>query len=451
MIQITDKKRCCGCSACATRCPRHCITMNVDAEGFFYPEVNEAECIQCGLCEKACPFIEQNEPRYPLSVYAAKNKDEETVRQSSSGGVFTALAEQVISKGGVVFGVRFDKSWQAVFDHTDDIEGLSAFRGSKYVQANVGNAFAEARDFLKAGRQVLFSGTPCQVAALHRFLQRDYDNLLTVDFICHGVPSPKVWQRYLKEITQNARHAISDIQFRNKQDGWKRFNFVIDYDEASDHYHLSSWHKENHYMRIFLNDVILRPSCYDCNAKGGRSGSDMTIADFWGIAHWHPELDDDKGINALLINTSKGTAFLNQCELNKWESSREKVLSSNPALIRSAKRHPRRSQFFSRLDDSESVTRLIDDTLRITLGDRLRRFPRRMAVQVYLLLRRLTGGGNSILATSPTIYESPFQKTIVGIDEKQIEEFCISNVCFRSKYSGWKRYNMEIELGYSIE
>lgn len=236
MIQITDKIQCCGCTACAERCPRHCIQMKTDAEGFLYPEVDESACVHCDLCDKVCPMLHVAEAKMPISVWAAKNNDGEIVRSSSSGGVFTALAEQVVRNSGVVFGVRFNEQWQAVFDHADTLEGLAAFRGSKYVQASVGNAFAEAREFLKAGRQVLFSGTPCQISGLNRFLSRKYDNLLTVDFICHGVPSPKVWSRYLDEVTKHAWHAIRDVQFRDKSDGWRKFNFVIDYDTTSGHW-----------------------------------------------------------------------------------------------------------------------------------------------------------------------------------------------------------------------
>lgn len=199
MLQLTDKQDCCGCHACASVCARQCITMQEDNEGFLYPVVDASTCTDCGLCEKVCPVINQDEPRKPLKVYAAKNRNEEIRRQSSSGGIFTPLAESVIRDGGVVFGAKFDKDWNVVHAWTDTIEGITDFRGSKYVQSTIGDAYREAREFLKQGRKVLFSGTPCQIAGLRKFLRKEYDNLLAVDVVCHGVPSPLVWRKYLEE------------------------------------------------------------------------------------------------------------------------------------------------------------------------------------------------------------------------------------------------------------
>lgn len=293
------------------------------------------------------------------------------------------LAERVIREGGVVFGVRFDMSWQAVFDFTDTIEGLGAFRGSKYLQARVGNTFCKVKDFLSQGRKVMFTGTPCQVAALRHFLHREYDNLLLVDFICHGVPSPKVWRIYLNEVTQNAVKAINDVQFRNKKQGWKRFNFDMTYDSEEQGYNLSSWHQENHFMRIFLNDVILRPSCYDCKAKGGRSGSDLTIADFWGIGELNPNMDDDQGTSLVLVHAEKGLVHFSALQLNSWEAQYDDVLRFNPAVERSAKEHPKRSYFFTNLDSMDSIISLIDNTLRTPLLVRIKRAPKRIIRKVY--------------------------------------------------------------------
>lgn len=201
MIRIYNKHDCCGCNSCVQRCPKSSITMREDEEGFLYPDVDESTCIDCGLCETVCPVIHQSTVRKPIAVCAAKNKDEKIRLSSSSGGAFTALAESVIDEDGVVFGAKFDEDWSVVHDYMETREGLAAFRGSKYVQSRIGDSFKKAEQFLKAGRKVLFSGTPCQIAGLKRFLRKEYDNLLTVDFICHGVPSPGVWREYLKEET----------------------------------------------------------------------------------------------------------------------------------------------------------------------------------------------------------------------------------------------------------
>ena len=246
MIDFFNKSYCCGCEACVQCCPKRCISMHEDKEGFLYPKVDKEACIDCGLCEKVCPIIHQAEPTEPLSSYIAINPNEEIRLHSSSGGIFTLLAEQVIAEGGVVFGARFDENWDVVHAWTDTIEGLAPFRGSKYVQSRIGNTYKETKDFLQQGRKVLYSGTPCQIAGLKKYLRKEYDNLLTVDFICHGVPSPGVWRRYLSELRESLRAergdgkntvpssidelpVITGISFRDKSNGWKKFGFRFRY------------------------------------------------------------------------------------------------------------------------------------------------------------------------------------------------------------------------------
>lgn len=188
IISIQNKKNCCGCSACSSICPKQCITMTEDDEGFLYPMINEESCINCGLCEKVCNELHPYDKRKPLRVLAVINKNEEIRLRSSSGGVFYILAEKIIREGGVVFGARFDETWQVLIDYADSMKGLQAFMGAKYVQARMANAYKDVKRFLTSGRMVLFTGTPCQIAGLHRFLRKSYDNLLTVDIICHGTP-----------------------------------------------------------------------------------------------------------------------------------------------------------------------------------------------------------------------------------------------------------------------
>ena len=302
MISIKDKKHCCGCSACASICPKHSIVMTEDNEGFLYPHVDMDTCIDCGLCEKACNELHPFEKGEPQHVYAAINKNEAIRMRSSSGGVFYALAEKVLNEGGVVFGARFDDNWQVVIDYAEDMQGVEAFMGSKYVQARVGEAYKDAKRFLQQGRKVLFSGTPCQVAGLHQFLRKPYDNLLSIDFVCHGTPSPKVWKLYLQEVIGKL-HRISDIEFRNKANGWKNFGFNLRYNDEDQTVSLLSSFHQNPYMKVFLQDIILRPSCYDCKAKGCRSQSNITIADFWGVNTVFPVMDDDKGTSLVFIST----------------------------------------------------------------------------------------------------------------------------------------------------
>lgn len=393
MITISNKSYCSGCSACASICPKHCITMQADSEGFLYPVVNEADCIDCGLCEKVCHELLPYDERKPINVYAAINKDEQVRMNSSSGGMFYLLAEKTISEGGVVFGARFDEEWQVIIDYAETLEDVKPFMGSKYVQARTATAYRDAETFLKQGRKVLFSGSPCQIAGLHHYLRKDYDNLTTVDFVCHGVPSPKVWHRYLDEVMTSGKRAINDVKFRNKGNGWKKFNFVLSYNHDNKSYSLSSWHQQNHYMRAFLSDMILRPSCHDCRAKQGRSHSDITIADFWGIDREIPHMDDDKGTGLVLVNTEKGRQALDWSKVTMKESSIEVASKYNGGLSSLTKPHPKRTEFFAALDTSSSVISLIDNCLRPPFKRRVRIALGGYKRHLLDILKNLAGGG----------------------------------------------------------
>lgn len=443
MITIKDKTLCCGCSACAMKCPKHCITMQADSEGFLYPMVNKEDCIDCGLCEKVCHELHPYEQRKPLNVYAAINKDEDIRLKSSSGGIFYLLAEKTISEGGVVFGARFDEDWQVVIDYAETMGGVIPFMGSKYVQARTATAFKDAEAFLKQGRNVLFSGSPCQIAGLHHYLRKEYDNLTTVDFVCHGVPSPKVWQRYLDEVVKSGKLAINDVKFRNKSNGWKKFNFVLSYNQEDKTHSLCSWHQQNHYMRAFLSDMILRPSCHECRAKQGSSHSDITIADFWGIHIEMPEMDDDKGTGLVLVNTDKGRQALDWSNVTKKESSIEVASKYNGGLSSITKPHPKRSDFFAALDASPSVIDLIDKSLRPSFKSRIRLSLRRYKQLIKRVLKKLIGGGKYNLAHQtlpcPQISQPDFVPSMPQGSK-------ISAITFRNKLYGWKSYRMEIIL-----
>lgn len=368
MIHLTEKRDCCGCSACVQRCPKHCISLREDTEGFLYPHVDASECIDCGLCEQVCPMLHQSvAERKPLAVYAAKNKNEEVRQASSSGGIFTALAEEIIREGGVVFGACFSADWEVVHDYTETVDGLARFRGSKYVQSRMGDSYMQAEAFLKAGRKVLFSGTPCQIAGLKKFLRKDYANLLAVDVICHGVPSPGVWREYLKEEIARQRDGkntvlprpihekdvlVEGISFRDKTLGWQKYSFALVLSTTNGSGEKFSFCSrmplnENLFLRGFLADLYLRPSCYACPLKCGKSGSDMTLGDFWGLQDVFPELDDDKGMTALLVNSVRGKEMLGKAGVILYPTDYEKVLRSNPALERSVTLPSKRLQFYA--------------------------------------------------------------------------------------------------------
>ena len=382
MIEIKDKKDCCGCSACVQKCPKQCISLKEDDEGFLYPVVDKEACIDCGLCEKVCPVLHQGEPHKPLKVYAAKNQDEEIRRQSSSGGIFTLLAEKTIQDGGVVFGARFDEHWEVKHDYTETIEGLAAFRGSKYVQSRMEDNYRKAEMFLKQGRKVLFSGTPCQVAGLKRFLRKEYEHLLTVDFICHGVPSPGVWRKYLKEtvarmcdknsvstdpISMEDAH-VESISFRDKSSGWKKYSFALTLSATSrsgvkNTVSLCEVFPQNTFMKGFLSDLYLRPSCYACAAKSEMSGSNITIGDLWGAPSIIGNEDDDKGTSLVLINKDrcKVDAFLWMKEIDY-----QAAFVYNPAVERSARMPDKRSSFYDSYRNKESLEAAVNPLTKVS-------------------------------------------------------------------------------------
>lgn len=352
-------------------CPKKCIDFTQDNEGFSYPQVDRSLCINCDLCEKVCPVLHPYDNRTPQKTLAAINKDDKVRMSSSSGGIFTLLAEKTIDEGGVVFGARFDEQWQVVIDVVETKEAVKAFRGSKYLQAQVGDSFLRCKQYLDAGRKVLFTGTPCQVSALRHFLRKDYVNLLAVDFICHGVPSPLIWKCYLNEVVIAGCRSIKDIQFRSKSRGWKLFSFALEYNKDGQSLTMSSPFKEDIYMKAFLKNLILRPSCHSCPAKCGKSHSDITIADFWGIEIVNPKMDNDQGTSLVLINTDKGASSLPSDNMKITEEEFHSAIKKNTAWSNPAAPHHRRAEFFRNLSTDRSIVRQVTYALRPTLCQRL--------------------------------------------------------------------------------
>lgn len=370
MIKVTDKSKCCGCEACVSICPRSCIRLVVDSEGFSYPEVDYDKCVKCGICEKSCPILHPFEPRTPLFTLAAINRDKKIQKISSSGGFFTALAQKVISENGVVFGVKFDENWLPKFSYTESIDGLKAFCKSKYVQAKVGTAYRDCKNFLRQGRKVLFCGTPCQISALYHVLGKRWDGLLiTVDFVCHGVPSPKIWKGYLLHLF-NGPQGLSEIQeinFRDKQESWARSHFKV----VSSRKTINNRFEDNPYMRAFLSDLSLRPACYDCQAKCGRSAANLTMGDCWGIESFNPDFNDELGVSLIIVNDLNGEKAINGLDLVKEEIEYEMALKYNPAIEKSALRPKKRQLFFKLLHEGKTLEEINEKVFASTFIQRL--------------------------------------------------------------------------------
>lgn len=344
-ILFQNREQCCGCGACVQKCPKSCVSFKADAEGFLYPSINIKNCVNCGICVSVCPFHAPMEAKDPINSFASFHKDDKIRQKSSSGGVFSMLAKSVLDEGGAVFGAMFDDSWNVVHGCVETVDELPKLQGSKYVQSFIGKSYQEAEQFVKEGRQVLFSGTPCHIAGLRKYLGKDYENLITVDCICHGVPSPKLWKWYLG-MEKRKGDRIVGISFRNKDNGWKRFNIAIDY--ANGGSSVRTYHREDPYMMAFLDNMSLRPSCSSCQSKSGRSHSDITLADFWNVDKVVDGIDDDKGVSLVLANTPAGMEMLKSASDGVFqEVDFKRAIQFNKAWEESFPMNPNREKFYS--------------------------------------------------------------------------------------------------------
>lgn len=338
-------KRCSGCTACVSICPTHCITMEADEEGFLYPVIDTNKCIKCGLCQKVCMIGRKKERRKVLNTYAASNSDMETRKECSSGGIFALLAENIILNNGVVFGAIFSDDCKKV-DHivAHSRKDLKKMFGSKYVQSNLGNIYLQVKKELCKGKMVLFSGTPCQINGLYLFLNHEYENLFLVDVVCHGVPSPLLWNKYIERIEKKYRSTVVNVNFRNKNYGWKDFGVKTIAERKSE---LFISKDEDPYMQMFLKNYCLRPSCYQCDSKEQRY-SDITLGDFWGIENFFPEMDDGSGTSAIIIRTEKGKMLFDQLKskVTIKETKYSSIVQFNSAEIKSVYKPIQRESFF---------------------------------------------------------------------------------------------------------
>ena len=308
MIQLVEKERCCGCSACLNACKFDALTMQLDNTGFSFPMIDESKCVECKACERACPILNKVEYKSDsINAYIVQNKDDEIRKQSTSGGAFTGIAKQVIAQGGVVFGASINSELKVnhIFVETE-IE-LSEFRSSKYVESNIGMSYKKAEEFLKEGRLVCFSGTPCQIYALKQYLKKDYENLIAVDVMCRAVPSPKVLQKYL-DYQKEKYPSFDRIVFRDKARGYS-YSCVTLYSGKKVLYRAGS--ESDPWLRLFLGGYCNRETCHECLFQTGVRASDITMWDCWGTQNYEPKWDDNKGTTNIITWTEKGDRVLN--------------------------------------------------------------------------------------------------------------------------------------------
>lgn len=355
MINISgmNRSKCSGCCACVNVCPKLCISMELDQEGFYYPVVDEQKCVKCGLCEKTCKLTKSLKSENNPVAYACYNSDEKIRIKSSSGGMFTIFAEIILDSGGIVFGAAFDSDLSVHHICVDNKEDLHKLRGSKYVQSFIGESYKQAKEFLKSGRPVLFSGTPCQIAGLHQYLGDKYDNLYTVDIICHGVASLKVWKaylEYLEKIHKNKVDVAKYPSFRSKKQGYLDYGMEVYFENGVMYNETISSDK---FMGLYLTNRILRPSCYRCDFKGVKRNSDITLADFWGVDKLMPKMFDNKGTSLVLVNTLKGNKLFEEAKAESVYQQTEikLVIPHNLSAVISTPKPFCRDKVFEDLDN----------------------------------------------------------------------------------------------------
>ncbi len=340
--------QCCGCSACYNICKFDAIDMIEDEKGFLIPKINKEKCVDCGACANVCPVlknklnIDENNEKYPLA-YAMYNKNEDERLKSSSGGIFTLLAKNIINNKGIVYGASFNNENLVEHIRIDKLEDVSKLQGSKYMQSIIGKTYQLAEKDLKEGRTVLFTGTPCQTEALKSYLNCEYDNLYIQDIICHGVPSALVWKEYIKKYNDKKLN----INFRNKEFGWKKYCVSI----KGENVDYTKCYVEDTYMKAFLKNIVLRDCCYNCQFKKYRRISDITLADFWGIDKICPEMFDDRGTSLIIVNSSKGERILN-CIIEQTKFKKvnlEDAIKMNRCMVESVAMNEKREEFFKEL------------------------------------------------------------------------------------------------------
>jgi coenzyme F420-reducing hydrogenase beta subunit len=329
--------------------------MQEDSEGFAYPEVNLSTCIDCGQCETVCPYLRTVHEDETMACYASRSS--EHIGVSSSGGIFPLLASSFIKSGGMVVGAAFGDVRNVRHKCVDSMDELPELYGSKYVQSDTGDTFCEVERCLKAGRPVLYSGTPCQIAGLKGYLSEDYPQLLTIDVACHGVPSPGLWRRYVSAMEDKYKTGIDAANFRDKSGSWKRY--AVRYSAGQKSIRVN--HSDDPYMLLFLQNVSLRPSCYDCSFRSSGSGSDITLGDLWNVASVAPELHDDKGASVIVVKTLKGLRMLEQVFPDAMrEIDRNEAVAGNSGFAAALAVPELRGRFFDGLSEASSLPDYIE-------------------------------------------------------------------------------------------
>lgn len=342
------QKPCCGCSACVAICPKKCLEIKQDSKGFYVPAFDPTNCINCDLCVKVCPLNkEDNEKSTSEKAFGAVANDCEISETSSSGGLFTLLCNKVLEKNGVVFGAAFDENFNVYHKAAYSFEEAKAFRGSKYVQSNVGNCFKQVKELLENDRFVYFSGTPCQVAGLVSYLKKDYDKLITQDFICHSVPSPLIWDSYKAYRQEEFGGKITNVSFRAKEKDKKGYKLLLTFDNGKKY----MGDGNDPYMKAFIEGLSSNSSCISCKFKGNNRYSDITLGDFWGVEDICEDFNDYNGVSLVLLHSEKALSLFEAIKKDVLfvVVSSDKVFNKNQMAVKSVYENPKRKVFLKHI------------------------------------------------------------------------------------------------------
>ncbi|GFO86204.1 Coenzyme F420 hydrogenase/dehydrogenase, beta subunit C-terminal domain [Anaerostipes butyraticus] len=361
---------CTGCHACVNICPKNCISMEDNGEEFLYPLIDMDKCIDCGQCESVCPVINEPELSRQTLAFAIKSRNDSERNKSTSGGIFPIFAKYILNQGGIVLGAAYDENFVVYHTFVENKEQLCLLQGAKYSQSKLDDLFLKIKEILQTGRKVLFSGTPCQCTGLKKYLGKEYDDLVTTDLICHGVPSPKVWQAYIDYRSQkeNSGQRPTQINMRSKESGWSRYGYSTEFVYSPDHITRTK-NGQDLFMKAFIGNICLRNSCSDCKAKGVERCTDFTLGDYWGIWNQHPEFDDNKGTSVVFVHTEKGRQILNelQDQIDSLQVSLEDAYKENVSMVNSSKPHEARDEFIKQVtaDDFEELVNQYFPTVEV--------------------------------------------------------------------------------------
>lgn len=372
MINITkeNKNTCCGCTACKNICPKDAIKMQEDFEGFLYPVIDKSRCINCGLCDKVCPVINKKKnSENNIEAYAMRLKDKDSLRNSTSGGAFSAIAKYVLRNDGIVFGVGYNENYEILHKEANNYEEIKEMRGSKYIQSDLNDSFKKTKEYLVEGKYVLFSGTPCQIEGLKNFLDKDYNKLITVDLICHGVPSPKLWREYLKYQKKKFKSDIEEISFRNKTYGYHSGTMKIKFNNGKTYFGSA---RVDLALKSFFKEISSRPSCYDCAFKKKSHVSEFTIFDCWSFEKLVSNgKDDDLGYTNILVNNKKGKKIYNEilADIYSYPVDINMAIKLDGIMVEnSAIPHKDRNLFYTIMNE-RSLKEAVQEYIPITIKD----------------------------------------------------------------------------------